>query len=217
MFLAGKFMSIFLAIALMCAIAVAAGQHLRLVRLRESLDRIEGENRRLRFGNQRLEEEVERLRLEAETDSLTGVLNRRAFERALQKEQARAARNEGVLVYFALDLDRFKGVNDTFGHPKGDEVLCAVAFALRNASRAYDLVCRLGGDEFVLVFALAEYDETFVLQRREQLRAAIWNLTLAQAGVAVAATIGIGLSLAQADANLYLNKPGEDDTVIRED
>jgi diguanylate cyclase (GGDEF)-like protein len=181
---------------------------------RQALEQEEAFSRRVVGERDLLMVEVERLRLEATSDPLTGLLNRRGFELALAREQARASRETRVLVYFAVDLDRFKPINDTFGHAKGDEVLCAVAFALREVSRDYDLLVRLGGDEFGLMFALAEYDEVFVVERREQLRAAIWKITQSQAGVAVAASIGVGDSLQKADADLYREKRG-DDTVIQ--
>ena len=84
------------------------------------------------------------------TDALTGLLNRRAFERKLDGALARARRDgqPGVLVY--IDLDNFKPINDRYGHQRGDEILCAVSELLSASSRAYDLAARLGGDEFVL-------------------------------------------------------------------
>jgi diguanylate cyclase (GGDEF)-like protein/PAS domain S-box-containing protein len=82
---------------------------------------------------------------EAETDTLTALLNRRGFERRVL--QSCDGRQGGLL---AIDLDRFKQVNDGHGHAVGDQVLVAVADRLRRAVRATDLVCRLGGDEFLI-------------------------------------------------------------------
>jgi diguanylate cyclase (GGDEF)-like protein len=204
---------IFLVIALLCVIALATVQHFRLGALDNELleeakryAALRSENGNLSYENRELRAEISRLQFEAETDSLTGLPNRRAFEAALQKEQTRAYRDEGVVVFLAVDLDRFKEVNDTLGHAKGDKVLCAVANALHEVSRVYDLICRLGGDEFVLVLVLNQYSEAFVSERRNKLRSAIWNITQSQAGVAVGASIGVGLSLADADADLYRDK-----------
>lgn len=91
--------------------------------------------------------ELERL---STTDSLTGLMNRRAFQAALGKCLAQARRNgrHGVLLF--VDLDNFKLVNDTRGHEVGDTVLREVAAVLHEGAREYDLVARIGGDEFVV-------------------------------------------------------------------
>lgn len=93
---------------------------------------------------------VQNLRLEAETDSLTGLLNRRGFEVSIQELILNLKREEAVgLIY--LDLDGFKAVNDTLGHKAGDEILKAVSIILTQAVRNEDSVGRLGGDEFAIV------------------------------------------------------------------
>jgi diguanylate cyclase (GGDEF)-like protein len=100
------------------------------------------------LSNARLVEQLER---EASTDPLTGLANKRAFELAYGAELSRAARMQGTLALVILDIDHFKEINDTFGHPFGDEVLVAVAKALRSAVRTHDTVARLGGEEFALL------------------------------------------------------------------
>lgn len=87
----------------------------------------------------------------AETDDLTGLLNRRGFLKALDRSLAFAARDgqTGLLCY--VDLDGFKGINDTLGHDAGDAVLMHVASTLRREVRLTDYVARLGGDEFALL------------------------------------------------------------------
>ena len=93
------------------------------------------------------QDELERL---SSTDGLTGLMNRRAFQKALETAIARAHRNRtgGALLY--VDLDNFKSINDTYGHETGDTILREVAEILGSRSRTYDLVARLGGDEFVI-------------------------------------------------------------------
>jgi len=85
------------------------------------------------------------------TDSLTGLRNRRAFEEDLAREIARAARYRGCLSLIILDVDRFKEVNDRFGHDRGDELLRAVATTLVQDVRSGDTTYRIGGDEFAAI------------------------------------------------------------------
>ena len=94
---------------------------------------------------------------EARHDQLTGLLHHHAFVRELEVELERAARyGHGVTLVF-IDLDRFKEINDTFGHPEGDRVLERVAGTFRESLRSSDLAGRMGGDEFALY--LVEADE----------------------------------------------------------
>jgi diguanylate cyclase (GGDEF)-like protein len=93
----------------------------------------------------------------ARHDTLTGLLNHQAFTRALEHEVERAARYGHGLALVFFDLDRFKAVNDTLGHPEGDRVLRAVAETLRLSLRATDIAGRMGGDEFAA--ALVESDQ----------------------------------------------------------
>jgi diguanylate cyclase (GGDEF)-like protein len=98
-----------------------------------------------------LRERIAQLEKLAMTDELTGLLNRRGFERELQRTLALASRYEepGLLVY--VDLDGFKLVNDTYGHAAGDAVLKRVSRLLTDNLRRTDFVGRLGGDEFAML------------------------------------------------------------------
>ncbi|MBB2960988.1 EAL domain-containing protein [Methylobacterium sp. R2-1] len=87
----------------------------------------------------------------ARHDALTGLPNRRLFQETLSREIASARRNEGRVAVLCCDLDRFKAVNDTFGHPAGDALLCIVARRLREVLHEGDVVARLGGDEFAII------------------------------------------------------------------
>jgi diguanylate cyclase (GGDEF)-like protein len=94
---------------------------------------------------------VEQLRAQADRDSLTGMLNRRAFMRELSSEIDRSLRYGRRFVLALCDLDDFKRINDTDGHPAGDRALEAVAALLEGTVRATDFAFRIGGDEFALL------------------------------------------------------------------
>ncbi len=91
------------------------------------------------------------LRDQSIKDGLTGLFNRRYMEETLARELARAQRHEKPLSIVVADLDHFKAVNDTWGHPVGDHVLKLAAQQLRGAVRASDVACRFGGEEFILI------------------------------------------------------------------
>jgi diguanylate cyclase (GGDEF)-like protein len=95
--------------------------------------------------------QLEQLRVLADQDPLTGLPNRRAFMRDLEREVERARRYGRPLTLVIGDVDRFKEINDTYGHPAGDRALCAVADSLRAGLRGTDGAFRLGGDEFALL------------------------------------------------------------------
>ncbi|MDW8426645.1 MAG: GGDEF domain-containing protein [Meiothermus sp.] len=112
-------------------------------------------------------------RSKAYTDPLTGLLNRRGFERQMQRLIRLAGEQDKPITLALLDIDRFKRVNDTYGHPVGDEVLKQLAGLLRKASRSDDLAVRMGGEEFGLVLFGADLEDAYhVLERiRGELRA----------------------------------------------
>ena len=100
------------------------------------------------LSNARLVDQLER---RAAEDPLTGLANKRALQLAGEAELSRSAREGSAFSLVVLDLDHFKEINDSHGHPFGDQVLVAVAKALRSAVRAHDIVGRMGGEEFVLL------------------------------------------------------------------
>jgi diguanylate cyclase (GGDEF)-like protein len=102
----------------------------------------------LAMRNAWLLEQVQRL---AATDALTGIANRRTFEKVLQAEISRAARGRSDLTLIMMDIDRFKSLNDEFGHQAGDEVLARVGEALRIHCRESDTPARYGGEEFAVL------------------------------------------------------------------
>lgn len=137
------------------------------------------------------------LRLAASTDPLTGVLNRREFESRL----ARTALLPGALPLslFFVDVDRFKVINDRFGHATGDEVLSAVAARLSNTARDGDAVGRLGGDEFAVACPSLRDDAAPAM--RDRLDAA-FREPIAVADSRIELSVSIGVATAGDEAEL---------------
>ena len=102
----------------------------------------------LALRNAALLDEVERL---ATRDGLTGLANRRLFEESLERETARSSRLGTPLSLLILDVDHFKQINDTYGHPAGDAVLRDIGAAVAGGTKAFDVAARYGGDEFVVL------------------------------------------------------------------
>ncbi|MFV0422814.1 GGDEF domain-containing protein [Oleidesulfovibrio sp.] len=98
-----------------------------------------------------VQQALDNLSWQSEHDPLTGLANRRSFERSLKLELQRSVRGNSQLSVVMLDIDDFKAVNDTYGHPCGDEVLVRLAHHLNSGKRAYDVAARIGGEEFALV------------------------------------------------------------------
>ena len=130
------------------------------------------------------------------TDSLTGCLNRRGFDQALTREVARATRGGGELALLAIDLDHFKTVNDTYGHPAGDVVLRCIGDLLMKSGRAGDLVARVGGEEFSILLSDtgASGAELFANRLRERIRELRCVIGGTSAPVTVTASIGVALA-----------------------
>ena len=111
-------------------------------------------------------DELKTLQLNAVTDPLTGLYNRRVFAEAFEKELNRARRYSSPLGLVILDLHRFKEVNDKHGHPRGDDVLRAAAATLKKALRTSDSAFRIGGDEFALLLPQTDAEQALALSRR---------------------------------------------------
>jgi len=171
----------------------------------------------------RLLQEVERLSI---TDPLTGLHNRRHFNATANEELRRATRYQRPLSAVMIDVDHFKRVNDTHGHPAGDKVLVAAATTCVSGTRSVDVKARLGGEEFCLL--LPETDAEGAMVVAERLRSAIAAQRFDAAGggsFAVTASFGVtqrtGIEdvdslLRRADDALYEAKStGRDRAVLR--
>jgi diguanylate cyclase (GGDEF)-like protein len=110
------------------------------------------------------------------TDHLTGLANRRRFERQLEREVNRTLRLEHPFSLLMIDIDNFKRLNDTFGHDMGDEAIRRIGKVLREGTRGIDLAARIGGEEFAVL--LVETELTRGLEVAERLRMAIRDLSI---------------------------------------
>lgn len=157
----------------------------------------------------------------ATTDALTGLPNRRAFDALIATLRGRRRAGDGFSLLMA-DIDRFKSLNDRYGHATGDAVLREVAGALAGGLRAGDTAARYGGEEFAIVLRGATSREAGEIA--ERLRLAVAGLTPAQLGVEEAVTVSIGVAtagqeeepaavIARADRALYAAKAGGRDRV----
>ncbi len=126
--------------------------------------------------------------MEAFTDYLTGLANRRRFEKALHKEITRSSRYERTFCLLWLDIDNFKQINDKYGHGAGDEVIKIVARILQKGIRGIDLAARVGGEEFAVL--LPETDFESGCEVAERLHMAIKNIKIPNVGC-VTASFGV--------------------------
>ena len=144
-------------------------------------------------------DELKRLELDAVTDPLTGLHNRRLFSESFEKELNRARRYSQPLGLVTLDLHRFKEVNDKHGHPRGDDVLRAAAATLKKALRTSDSAFRIGGDEFALLLPQTDSDQALALCRRVQI---VFTEMLHPLQLAVTVGMDHGVAIFPQDAEL---------------
>jgi diguanylate cyclase (GGDEF)-like protein len=129
--------------------------------------------------------------MRASTDALTGLPNSRAVQDTLKRMVAQASRSQESMAVALLDLDHFKQINDTYGHGRGDEVLAAVAQAMKGAVRSGDFVGRYGGEEFVI--ALPDTDLEGALTAAEKIRFGVAQVTLPSIERLISASLGVAV------------------------
>lgn len=158
-------------------------------------------------------EAVSRLMQQANMDPLTGTANRRSFDEELNFELERVSRSRRSLALVLLDIDRFKSVNDNYGHQAGDQVLAGVAGVLLSQARTGDTVARLGGEEFVWLMPETTAEDALVAADRARQAVADMDFD----GVRITMSAGVNANrlggggtalLAGADRALYMAKAG---------
>jgi diguanylate cyclase (GGDEF)-like protein/PAS domain S-box-containing protein len=167
---------------------------------------------------QQLQKVNQQLQHLSRTDRLTGLNNRGYWEECLQHEYARHRRYQSMAALVMFDIDHFKAVNDTFGHPAGDKVIQAVAEVIREQIRDTDYAGRYGGEEFVVL--MPDIDTSGAIVFAERLRLRIESLVVTYEKQAIPFTISLGVAdlsfptddhkqlIERADQALYASKKG---------
>lgn len=143
-------------------------------------------------------DEFKKLQINAATDALTGLYNRRLFDEYCDKELNRAKRYGHPLAVVVLDLHKLKQVNDSHGHLQGDKVLQLTATTLRNTLRAADFAFRIGGDEFALLLPQTDTEQAAILSNRVRTQ---FETDLRQFNLGVAATLDFGVAVHPQDGD----------------
>jgi diguanylate cyclase (GGDEF)-like protein/PAS domain S-box-containing protein len=160
----------------------------------------------LRRANQTLQLQLEaieqlqtELREQAIRDPLTGLYNRRYLNETLERELARAMRENYQISFVMIDIDHFKKINDTFGHGTGDVVLQKLATQLLGQTRIVDIVCRYGGEEFLII--LPNVTAAIAFQITERWRKSFMGMTMPLGYSSIQTTISCGISVFPLDGN----------------
>jgi diguanylate cyclase (GGDEF)-like protein len=162
------------------------------------------------------------LTAQATTDPLTGVANRRSFYASLTTELKRAERTNAPVTLVLIDLDGFKEINDTHGHPFGDGVLQTIAEKVQASLRATDVIARVGGDEFAILLPATARDSaaTMIMRARDEATASVGGVPLTwSAGVATFPTDARDATtlVECADAALYCAKAAGESSICNYD
>jgi diguanylate cyclase (GGDEF)-like protein len=187
----------------------------RLRRSHEELDSV----------NQMLKEKNRALHQLSITDDLTGIFNRKHLMETLSSEVIRSGRHQHPFTLLIIDIDHFKRVNDTYGHPKGDDVLCRLAAVFRETIRDCDYVARYGGEEFIVLLTEIEPQTSMIAAERIRKRTA--QETIPSGAESISVTVSIGAAffpgdgdtpsklIQEADRALYAAKEAGRNTVCQ--
>jgi diguanylate cyclase (GGDEF)-like protein len=166
-----------------------ANLNVRYEALVHSLERVIAQKQQLEHDLRETNARLERL---ASVDELTGLLNRRALEAALQRDMARADRERHAFSILLLDIDHFKRVNDTWGHQAGDAVLTMVGATLIQTLRGSDVAGRFGGEEFMCLLPVTDTVGAQVVA--ERLRTSLLERTVQASDASIRVTVSIGIA-----------------------
>jgi diguanylate cyclase (GGDEF)-like protein len=156
---------------------------LMVIELRQAKEKAEMLANELHLANLKLHELAFR-------DALTGLYNHRFFQEALDRELEKAVLCQRDLSLMILDIDHFKKVNDTYGHPVGDKVLAAISRAAERNVQSADIVARYGGEEFAVILPEADFMGAAAIA--EQVRSGIERLEIDAEGIIIKTTVSIG-------------------------
>jgi two-component system, cell cycle response regulator len=189
-----------------------------MLRIKTLQDELDQKNRELELANKRLK----KLSI---TDGLTELFNHRHVHQLLHDEFERSARTGESIAVVMMDLDRFKNINDTYGHPTGDVILFETAQIIQDTAREIDMVGRYGGEEFIAI--LPETDEEPAANFAERVRKAVEEHLFRDGATEIRMTVSCGVAslhegvdgpeslLKAADAALYQAKHGGRNQVVR--
>lgn len=172
----------------------------------------------------RMQALVQMLAQRAQIDGLTGLCNRASFESRWRQEFERATRQGSPLSIAMIDLDEFKSINDTYGHPAGDAVLTGVAQLVQRLVRVSDIACRFGGEEFAIILPETGPADAHILceRIRSSCEQIVWprhpgrkvTLSVGISGASSVAGHPIGAWVEAADQNLYTAKRGGRNRIV---
>lgn len=157
--------------------------------------------------NIQLKEALNTIKRLSNIDPLTGILNRRTFNKILKREISIAKRHTLPLSLVMMDLDYFKKINDTYGHDVGDYVLKTVTKGIKNTIRLEDIFARLGGEEFALILPNTTAEEALILS--ERLRQKIEKMKFKKVKERITASFGITEFNLKDNINLFLKRADE--------
>ncbi len=155
-------------------------------------DALQKANEQLRVDMEKIEQLKEELHEQAIHDPLTGLYNRRYLNETLAREITRVERENKSLSVIMSDIDHFKMINDTYGHPVGDKFLVEIASLMKKNARDSDIVCRYGGEEFLLVFPGTALDSA--ARRAEEIRQQCAEIIIQHEGKDLKVTVSIGVA-----------------------
>ena len=193
------------------------------LRLREEMKKRKEREEELLKTSKKLKKANKKLEKMASMDGLTGLANRRLFDKTLKKEMLRAKRNKSPISLIMADIDNFKDYNDNYGHQAGDQVLRELSELLKSEIREDDIVARYGGEEFVIYFNVV--DQNILSRIISRLMEKIRKLRVNFAGDKLEITVSIGVAvnqegkyaaerlIKQADTALYIAKGAGRDMV----